>query len=305
MLMADDLIVFSTVVRLGSFVGAARELRMPKSTVSRRLSDLEAALNVRLLERSTRSLTLTEIGRLLIDHADRVASEAAEVENLASQERAAPRGLLKIAAPYTFAALFIEPMLGEFSSKFPDVKVHLQLTNAPINPGREGYDLALRIGLGDDSGAIARPLGKASQGLFAAASYLSTQTLPAMPSDLARHATIVTSNLADSHGWRFGRDGVTERIALEPVIVVNDPKIALQLALSGRGIALLPSFMGRPYAKDNALTPLLVDWSLPDIPFYAIYPDRRGLLPKTSAFLDSLSLWMKHLDIEELWQTVS
>lgn len=283
----NALVVFAQVVRQGSFIGAARRLNLPKATVSRRIQQLEAALQVKLLERSTRVVRPTELGKLYYRYCDRILAEIEEAHAAMDAQQAEPTGVLRTSAPSGFTQLFITELIPEFLSRYPQIRLIHQVINQSVNPLRDGFDVSIRIGQLEDSQLRIQPLGEATPKLFASPLYLAKCGVPEKPSDLAHHKTIVTGTSHQSQWTLFNHDQC-EIVDLIPRCVINDPTLAFSLVISGVGIGLLPTFLCTEAMQSNQIAPILSDWSGPKVPLSAIFPTTYEQSPKVKTFLQFL-----------------
>ena len=284
----NEIYVFAQVVRAGSFVRAARKLGMPKSTVSRKVVDLEARLGARLLERTTRSLRLTDTGRAYFAHAERILVELEEADAAVTQLQAAPRGPLRVSAPLNFAQL--GPIGERFLARYPEVQLEIACTDRIVDLIAEGFDLALRVGRLADSTLIARPLAMMRNVLVASPSVLDQFGAPSTPEQLASWPCIAFGGAAERASWELlGAGGRTATVRITPRFIVNDFDVLSSAAISGLGVALLPVQRCVEDLRVGRLCRVLPDWSSIERPLQAVYPSGRHLSAKMTAFLDHLS----------------
>ncbi|MBX3471608.1 MAG: LysR family transcriptional regulator [Planctomycetes bacterium] len=279
----NELVVFVEVVRAGSFTAGARALGMPKSTASRKVSELEARLGAQLLVRTTRRLRLTDVGAAYFERAARVVAEARAADRLVADLHADPCGRLRVTAPLTFA--FLGPIVAEFLAQHPAVQVDLVCTDRVVDLVAEGFDVAVRAGRMADSSLVARRLGTVQRFLVAAPGYLRRRPAPRAPADLAGHDTILFGGGDEGTTWtlRAGRQQV--EVALRPRLVVNDYDMLREAATAGLGIALLPDYVCE---ERQRLERLLPAWTAPEVPIHAVYPAGRQTSRTVAAFLDQL-----------------
>ena len=280
------MLVFAKVVQAGSFIGASRELDLPKSTVSRRVSELEARLGARLLQRTTRKLSLTDVGRTFYQHAARVVAEAEEAERTVNEMQAVPRGLLRVTMPLNFG--FLAPLITGFMRRFPEVPIELVGTSRVVDLVEEGFDVAIRAGELSDSSLVARSLGTLKSYLVASPGYLRRHGMPKRPEDLAGLDCIVFGEGSERISWQLTRGGKVTRIRISARLVVNDFEFLDHAAKSGLGIAILPLFRCIDDLRVKRLRRVLPEWSAREVPIHAVYPSLRHLSPKVRAFLDHL-----------------
>jgi DNA-binding transcriptional LysR family regulator len=282
----NELLVFAKVVQAGSFTAAARELRMPKSTVSRRVSELEERIGAQLLQRTTRKLRLTDAGQTYYEYCARIVAEAEEAELAVTRMQSAPHGLLRVTTPLTFS--FLGPLVAEFMKRHPDVQLELVCTDRTVDLMREGFDVAVRASRLADSSLTARKLGTIERILVAAPSYLKARGTPKSPRDLEKHDCILFGTQLERNVWTLYSEGKSVEVQLQARMVVNEPDMLCALTRAGSGISLPPALH---YAADIAagrLLHLLPDWSSPGTPVHAVYPSTRHHSPKVKAFVDFL-----------------
>lgn len=286
----NAMLVFAQVVKQGSFVGAARRLGLPKSTVTRRIQQLEASLQAQLLERSTRVVRPTEVGKLYFDYCDRIAAEVEEAEATIQAQQAEPTGILRMSAPSAFTHLFIKAIIPMFLKQYPNIRLVHEIQNRAINPLTDGFDIAMRVGAIEDSLLRIQPFGKATVQLFASPSYLEQAGIPKAIHDLPKHATIATGkSRRQTYTWRLSGPLGKQEIIHTPRCVINDPTIAYELVLDGLGIGLLPCFFCNQAVQSEQLVPLLTDWYSTPTLLSAIYPVTKERSPKVKVLLQFLS----------------
>lgn len=285
----NNLLIFVCIHDAGGISAAGERLNLPKSTVSRRLKELEEALGERLFLRTTRRLKLTEFGAHLLEHARQIADEVDAVRALAEHRQAQPSGRLRVSMPGDFASLLLVDMLAAFTELHPAVRLELDLSPRRVDIVGEGFDLAVRMGaLPDDGLLAARRLARMCMGLFAAPAYLGTQGLPGHPHELMQHRALLLST-SGSHGkWLLQRGGETHEIRPSARIAANSPELLIKLAQAGAGIACVPRLFALPLVQCGALTPLLQDWQLPAQDAWAVFPGRHLMPAKTRAFITLL-----------------
>lgn len=288
---AQDLLIFAQVIASGGFSAAADKLGLPKSTVSRRIAQLEEHMGEKLLHRSTRRLRLTEFGEALLDHARQIAAEVHAAEDLREHRQQRPNGLLRVSMTPEFALVFLPDMLHAFAERYPAVRLELDLSPRRVDLTGEGYDLAIRMGpLRDEPQLVARPILNMPYGLYAAPGYLRHHGTPTHPTDLPRHATLTLPLRTDGKiRWHFRRGTETCIIDLDDArFTINSPPLLLHLASQGQGITAIPEIFARAHLANGTLVPLLPDWQQPTGHAWAVFPSRRLMPAKTRAFLDML-----------------
>ncbi|MFE8596845.1 LysR family transcriptional regulator [Archangium violaceum] len=282
----NELLVFAKVVQAGSFTVAARGLRMPKSTVSRKVSELEERVGAQLLQRTTRKLRLTDVGQAYYEHCARIVAEAEQAELAVTRMQSAPHGLLRVTAPLTFS--FLGPIVAEFLKRYPEVQVELVCTDRSVDLMQEGFDLAVRAGRLADSSLIARKLGNVERVVVAAPSYLQERGVPKSPKDLERHDCLVFGAGMEGNAWTLHSGNKSVQVSVRARLVVNEPDMLRAVAVAGAGIALLPTQPSDTDLTLGRLRRLLPDWSSSGAPVHAVYPSTRHHSPKVMAFVDFL-----------------
>jgi DNA-binding transcriptional LysR family regulator len=288
----NDLLIFARVAELGSFSRAAERMGLPKSTVSRRLAQLEQRMGERLLLRTTRRQTLTELGLQLLEHARQVLAEVEAVSSLREQRQATPSGRLRVSMPSDFANLLLTESLAAFVALHPAISLELDLSPRRVDLLGEGFDVAVRMGdLPDDALLVASRLALFSRGLYASPDYLAEHGTPQSPDELARHTAVrLMRGNGEPEGWTLWQgeqrwDGI-------PLgrLSANSPEMLMRLAMASAGIAALPDRYAQPAVRQATLRRVLPGWSLPGSTAWAVYPGRRLMPPKTRALLDMLQL---------------
>lgn len=286
----NDTLVFVRVVEHGSFIAAARALQLPKTTVSRKVQDLETRLGAQLLHRTTRKLGLTEAGNIYFEHCQRIARELDEAESAVGQLQRGPRGWLRITAPYSLGIERIAPLLGEFHALHPDVRVEMLLTNEALDIIDKELDIALRIGALPDSTFVARSLATLRTQVFASAAYLERHGEPLHPDDLQHHRTLAMTKQRRNGGFSWPLDdgtGMTD-YRIDPVFVANDPAGLRGALLCGEGLMLANDVMVKPFVERGYLRRVLPAWNGPEYELNAVFPRGRVQSPKVRAFVDFL-----------------
>ncbi len=287
---ADDLILFSSIVDQASLVRAAEFLSMPKTTVSRRLANLEAALGQRLLIRTTRRLTLTEFGQDFLDHCRRVSEEVSAVNDFVRSQESSPRGRLRVSMPGDYAKQNFSTAIATFIEAYPDVQLDLDLSSRRVDLVGERYDLAIRMGtLSNDSTVVARKIDEQSFGLYASPIYLALHPTLNHPDQLQYHTAV---RMLSARGGAIPWILMNEKAVWEGVppgrLTLNSPDMIQQLVLDGAGIGALPDRFARADLKKKRLVRVLPNWCFPLVPAWAVMPMRRYLPAKTRVFLQHL-----------------
>ncbi len=281
--------VFAQVVEQGHLSRAAERLDMSTSAVSRYLAELEAHLDVRLLNRTTRRLSLTESGQVFYERCVQLLADLAEAEVVVASGSVVPRGTLKLTCSITYGVRHIAPAIAAFVARFPDVRVEIELSDRAVDIVDEGIDLAIRIGDIGAQSLIGRRIGTAQLVCCAAPAYLAARGTPARPEDLAGHACLTYAYSSTGNTWRFrdgdGRDHV---VRIGGPVHANNGRMLAALAVAGMGIVVEPDFIVGPDMRSGALAPLLPGYAPPASGIYAVYPSRRHLSAKVRAFVDFL-----------------
>ncbi len=282
----NEIVVFAKVVSTGSFTAAARDLQMPKSTVSRKVTELEARLGARLLQRTTRKLSLTDVGQGYYQHAARVVAELDAAELSVTRMQETPRGLLRVTTPLNFG--FLSPIVASFLKRYPEVQLDVVCTDRVVDMIEEGFDLALRAGPLPDSTSIARDLGVIRSYVVASPKLAKKLGAPKQPQDLERMPCLVFGAGSDRGRWKLLRAHETVVVQLKPRLVVNDFDFLQEATVLGMGVAMLPAFRCIALLRERAVQRLLPEWCSAEIPMHVIYPSTRHLSPKVKAFADHL-----------------
>ncbi|MDF3932347.1 LysR substrate-binding domain-containing protein [Pseudomonas citronellolis] len=287
----NDLFYFAKVVEAGGFAAAGRELGLPKSRLSRRVAELEARLNVRLLQRTTRKLALTDIGERYFRHCQAMLVEAEMADEVAAQLSAEPRGRVRLSCPVALAETSLNDMLPGFLASYPQVNLDLLLTNRRVDLVNEGVDVALRVRVAgdEDPSLFSRRLRCAGTALVATPALLQGRNL-STPEDLA--GLPVLGAAGNDRKVRFslqGPGGERREVALEPRLAAEDFNLRKTVALAGLGITVLPLYYCIDELASGRLVRVLPDWQEPEAFLQAVYPHRRGLLPAVRALIDYLA----------------
>ncbi|HYE00777.1 MAG TPA: LysR family transcriptional regulator [Alphaproteobacteria bacterium] len=281
--------VFVRVADGGSFAAAAAHFGLSRAMVSKYVQALEERLGARLLHRTTRRLSLTEIGADYLQRCREIVAAAAEAEAAAGALQAEPRGRLRINAPVSFGARHLAPALAAYLARHPAVTAELSLNDRVVDLVEEGYDLAVRIGRLADSSLVARRLAPARMAVAAAPDYLARHGAPARPEDLARHACLTYSYAAAGDEWRFeGPDGPAAVRVAGP-FRANNGDAVLAAGLAGLGVLLQPTFIVGEALAAGRLVALLPGWRPAELAIHAVYPSGRHVPPKLRSLVDFLA----------------
>lgn len=271
--------VFTRVVEAGSFTAAAERLRMTRAAVSKRIIQLEGQLGVRLLNRTTRRVVPTEIGRAYYERCKRVLAEASAADDLARRLHTEPKGTLRINAPLTFGYLHLGPAIAEFAVRYPELAVDLTLDDRFVNLSSEQADVAVRIATSIAPNMIAHRIAPIRIALCGAPAYLDRRGTPRSPSDLADHNCLIYTYLSSGTEWQFRGPGGSFPTAISGSFSANNGDVLCEAAAAGLGLALLPTFMLAPYFRSGALVPLMTEYAVEPITLFIVHlPERHPSL---------------------------
>lgn len=287
----NDMLYFVEVVERGGFAAAGRALGIPKSRLSRRVADLEARLGLRLLQRTTRSLSLTEVGQAYLRHCQAVRDAAQAATDMVTQVQTEPRGNLRVSCPVTLAQSVLGELLPVFLQRYPLVRMELQVSNRVVNLVEEGVDVALRVRttLDDSASLIVKRLDTARQDLVASPGLLQRQGIPTTLGDLARMDSVAMSAQEGHAVWRLvGPHGAQQQVSHSPRFVADDLVTLKHAALAGVGVCWLPDYMCHEEISSGRLIRVLPEWAPEAAIVHAVFASRRGLSPAVRQFLDFL-----------------
>jgi DNA-binding transcriptional LysR family regulator len=284
-----EMSVFAKVVAAGSLTAAARDLGVSTAVVSRRLAALEARLGVRLVNRTTRRLALTDEGAGYHESCARILGEIEDADAAAAAKRVEPQGLLKVALPASFGHKHIAPLVPPFAARYPKVQLAFSLSDRTVNVIEEGYDLAIRIGELEDSSLAARKLAPNRRVVCASPEYLKRHPAPRTPDDLQQHNCLTTNDL--QMNWEYkGPDGKRGAVRVSGRYACDNWEVLREWAMAGLGVALKSTWDVRRQLEESSLVPLLPGYDFgTDVAIYAVYPHRRYLPAKTRVFIDYLA----------------
>lgn len=277
---------FIAVCDAQGFSAGARKLELSPSVVTRLIAGLETRLGVRLLQRTTRSVRLTDAGARFLERARRIVAEVEEAELSAQAERGEPTGRLVIAVPVVFGRLHATPLVTRYLELYPKVSVELQLANHYVSLVEEGVDVAIRVGDLADSGLIARGLGQTRRTLVASPAYLSRHGVPHVPGDIEGHRLIAFAGPASRREWSFWSDGQVSSVPVAPSFFSNSGEAAIDHAIAGGGIASALSYQVVEACRTGRLVEVLREFAPPPLPIQAVFPTSRLLSRKVRAFID-------------------
>jgi DNA-binding transcriptional LysR family regulator len=285
----DGLKTVIAVVETGSFTIASERLMISKALVSKYVGEVEEKLGVRLFNRTTRRLALTEAGKTYYDRALPLLEEYEELLDSVTGDQSTPKGKLKISVPVTFGEMQLSPVINKFITTYPDIQVNIQLTDRRIDMLEEGVDVVIRIGGVDDSNMVARQINTYPLVLCASPAYLKQHGYPNIPNDITRHACIIDSNFRIGKQWPLvSPNGTVETIEVTSKIAANSPRAVMEIAKSGGGIALIPRFIVAETIAQGLLVEVLPSYSTLEFGLFAIFPHRRYLSKKIRCFIDFL-----------------
>jgi len=287
----NDMMYFAEVVNQGSFAAAGRTLGIPKSRLSRRVARLEEELGVRLLQRTTRKLSLTTAGELFHRHCEAMCDEAQAATAAVAQMQAEPRGVIRVACPVTVAQTVVGPLLPEYLRRFPLVEINMAVSNRVVDVVEEGIDVALRVrpSLADTGSLVVKRLGMSHALLVASPGQLERQGMPTKPSDLSLLDSVAMSAREGKAVWTLnGPNGAQYHLTHRPSLIADDMLTLKFAILGGVGVGLLPDYMCVDEIADGRLVQPLREWSTSPGIMHAVFSSRRGMVPAVRSFLDFL-----------------
>jgi DNA-binding transcriptional LysR family regulator len=282
----DAMQAFVTVAELRGFAPAARKLKLSPSGVTRLIAALEERLGARLLQRTTRSVTLTDAGTRYLERAKRILADVEEAEHAAESERTRPSGRLVVSAPVGFGRLHVSPMMTAYLNRYSEVSGVLRLEDRMVNLVDDGVDLAVRIGELADSSLVARQVGTMRRIVVASPAYLKAHGEPKRPAAITSHQTVQFGATAAVADWRFLEDGREVRLSITPRLVTNSADAAIQYAEAGGGLTRVLAYQARDAIKRGGLKIVLQKFELAPFPIHIVYPTSRLLSAKVRAFID-------------------
>jgi DNA-binding transcriptional LysR family regulator len=279
---------FSRLAETGSFSAVAREAGTTQPAISRQISALEEHLGARLVQRSTRSLRLTEDGQDLLSHARLILDAVAGAEASIGRQRTAPAGLVRLGAPTVFGRLYLAAHIGELLARYTELAVELVLSDDISDLVQQGLDVALRVGEITDTSLVARRVGGFSLVAVASPAYLAERGEPARPEELSAHECILFTRAPDPNTWSFESPDGPQPVRIQGRLRVNEIQAAAAAAVAGAGISLLPTWLIRDELAAGSLKRLFADFQMARRPIALVYPSRRFLAPRTRAVIDFL-----------------
>ncbi|MGE5338183.1 MAG: LysR family transcriptional regulator [Gemmatimonadota bacterium] len=291
--MATDLVaamrVFTAVVEAGSFAGAADKLELSRGMATRYVAQLEAHLGVRLLNRTTRRLSLTQAGGDHYQRATQIIGLVEDAERSAAQEAAIPRGTLRVTTPAVFGIHHLDRAVAAYVQRYPGVEVDVSISERMVDLVDEGFDLAVRVTRDIAPGLIARRLSRARLAACAAPAYLKKHGVPGAPEDLARHNCLFYSHSSYRNEWRFRREGEERTVRVSGNLRSNIGDVLMNAAINGLGVIYEPTFLVHEALRQKRLIRILPDWEPDEFSLFAVYPNRKFLPPKVRSFIDFLA----------------
>jgi DNA-binding transcriptional LysR family regulator len=286
----EDILVFLKVVEAGSFTAAGQALRLPKTTVSRKLRELEQRLGVQLLHRTTRRLGLTQAGAVFFDHCKQIPQILLDAHSAVGQLQSQPSGVLRITCSYSLAISMVGPLLAPFRAQFPQITIDLVLSHATLDLISDNIDLALRMGNLPDSSMLARRLAVLPNRVYASPAYLAQYGEPSHPDALHEHRALVTrvARFGSGYAWPMSDGGPLTQFEITPVIEADDPEVLKAPLLAGAGLMMATDSIMRTYAVQGLVKPVLPGWVGRSPALYAVFPQGLAQPPKLRAFLDFL-----------------
>ena len=287
----NDLLYFAEVVDRGGFAAAGRALGLPKSRLSRRVAELETRLGVRLLQRTTRKLSLTSVGEQYHRHCVAMRENAMAADEAIARAQHEPQGTIRVACPVTLAQTTLGPLLPEFLARYPKVRLDVRVSNRVVDLVEEGFDVAFRVRstLEASGSLVVKRFGLSRTLLVASPAQLERQGHPTTVAELARLDTLSMSGVDGTASWQLtGPKGETQQFESQPRYVADDLLTLKFAAIRGVGMCALPDYMCSDDIRDGRLVAVLPEWSLPQGIFHAVFPSRRGLIPAVRTFLDFL-----------------
>jgi DNA-binding transcriptional LysR family regulator len=286
----NDTVAFIKVVEGGSFTAAAQELRLPKTTLSRRVRELELRLGAQLMHRTTRKLSLTEAGATYFQQCRQIPQALADAEAAVSQLQGQPRGVLRITSSYSLMVSLIAPLLGEFRALYPEVRLDLVLSHRTLDLVEEQIDLALRMGALPDSAMVARRLAVLPNRIYASPDYLARHGEPAHPFELQQHLALVTrvARRGGGYAWPMSNGGTTESYEITPVIEADDPEVLKAALFGGAGLMMATDMIMQRHAAEGLVRPVLPGWLGRCPELHALFPRGHVQPPKLRVFVDFL-----------------
>jgi DNA-binding transcriptional LysR family regulator len=286
----NEILVFTRVVQAGSFIAASKALGIPKSTVSRKVAELEERLDTRLLQRTSRKLSLTDAGRIFYDHGARIASDVETAERAVTSLKETPRGLLRVTAGPN--ATYLSPIVRDYLKRYPEVRIELFTTTRTVDLVEDRFDIGIRAGRLPDSTLIAKSLGQVAWLFAATPGYFKRRGRPRSPDDLAKHDVLHFGSGSDRATLHLRRGEEHADIELTPRLVTTENDLLHSAAIGGIGLALLPAYQCIEDLRTHRLERVLREWEAPPTPVHVVYPSTRHVSPAVKSFVDHLQAKM-------------
>jgi DNA-binding transcriptional LysR family regulator len=284
-----SMLVFTKVAKAGSFASAAKELGLSRAMATKHVMQLENGLGIRLLNRTTRNLSLTEVGMVYLERCLQILDDMEEMEIAVTRLQTEPRGILKVSATPFFGAYHLAPAIAAYMEVYPDVNVELMLQAGYVDLIEEGFDLAIHLDELRDSSLIARKLGSSQRVVCGSPLYFKKHGIPETPDDLRKHNCLVNSSLPPRDQWQFSATGgETTVVKVTGTMQANVADALRMAALSGLGLVLLPTYMVGQDIRKNRLQAVLTDYVPASLEIHAVYPHRKHLSAKVRTFVDFL-----------------
>lgn len=289
--LLDGMVIFVEVVNSGSFTQAALISGHSTSYISKEINKLESRLGVRLMQRTTRSLSLTPEGEVYFQQCQQIIDDAQQAHNILSGAQAQPKGTLRISCPTSFAMAKMQTLFSDFINLYPDVNLELDLNNRKVDMIADGFDVLIRASQQlDDSSLISRKIFNSEGVVVAAPCYLEKMGIPTNAEDLSQHQAITYSHLKQPDLWHFtNQQGQIESVKVNSRIKTNSSELEISLCVAGHGVMLMPRFNLNGEIERGELVELLTDYQRPKINVYVVYPSRKHMSAKVRSFIDFVS----------------
>jgi DNA-binding transcriptional LysR family regulator len=289
----EAMTIFCKAVEQGSFAAAAERLNLSTSAVSRQIAQLEALLQARLLNRTTRRISLTDEGRAYYERCLQVLSDLEEAEELVGNARSTLRGTLRLTAPISFGIWHLSYAIADFAREQPEVKFDISLSDHQVDLVEAGLDLAIRVGDLGTQNLVARPIGKARLMTCASPAYLAQHGVPQTPADLQKHQCLTYAYNTDIHIWKFqNKNGEPEEVRVASAMHANNGIMLRELAVQSMGVMRGPDFLLQAAVDQHQLQEIMQDWASAPLNIYAAYPSRKHLSAKVRGFAIFLQTWL-------------
>lgn len=290
----NDMLLFIAVIDAGSFTLAADRLNIPKANLSRKISRLEQQLGVTLLERTTRSQSITEAGSHYLVHCRRISQEIELAETSINKLLTEIKGQLRIGVSVGMGHEIIKPVLGQFMRQNPDVNLQLNLLNSRVDLIEEGYDLVIRIGELEDSRLVAKRLGKVARKIYTSSNYINQHGQIKSIEQLSQAHFLLMSSIQNNERLLLTFKDKHHELRVSPRMQVDDFLILRQMVIEGLGVAIIPDYMCKSELANGKLIQILPNWGMPEVNVYALYPKHRLNLPKVKVFVDFIQAVFKN-----------